>query len=63
MSMSLKILRALALAVVLSPLAACQTLGPLNHQDPVMTGSATIDDPTTVYSGAFEPLFPVSDGG
>ena len=63
MSMSLKILPALALAVVLSPLAGCQALGPLNHQDPVMAGSATIGDPTTVYSGGLAPLFPVSDGG
>jgi hypothetical protein len=63
MSISLKILPALALAVALSPLAACQALAPLNHQNQVMTGSATIDDPTTIYSGGPAPLFPVSNGG
>jgi predicted small lipoprotein YifL len=63
MSMSLKILPALALAVALSSLAGCQALGPLNHQNQVMTGSATIDDPTTVYSGGPAPRFPVSYGG
>ena len=61
MSISLKILPAIALAVALSPLAAQARgdhppgpaqyyLAPLHH-DPVMTGSATIDQPTTIYSG------------
>jgi hypothetical protein len=62
MSISSKILPALALAVALSPLAAQARnnpqpgpaqyyLAPLHHQDQVMTGSATIDNPTTIYSG------------
>jgi hypothetical protein len=74
MSISLKILPAMALAVALSPLAAQAHsnpqsgpaqyyAAPLNHQNQVMTGSATIDDPTTIYSGGPAPLFPVSDGG
>ena len=73
MSISLKILPAIALAVALSPLAA-QARGdhppgpakyyvaPLHH-DPVMTGSATIDQPTTIYSGRAAQKYPVADGG
>jgi hypothetical protein len=78
MSFSLKILPAVALAVALSPLAAQARgdhrpspaqyyLAPLHHaplhHDPVMTGSATIDKPTTIHSGRTAPMFPVSDGG
>jgi hypothetical protein len=63
MSFASKFLPALALAVALSSLAACQVPAPLNHQNQVMTGSATIDNPTTIYSGGSAPLFPVSDGG
>jgi hypothetical protein len=33
------------------------------QNDPVMKGSATIDNPTTVYSGWTRQMFPVSDGG
>ena len=73
MSISLKILAAVALAVALSPLAAQARgdhppgpaqyyLAPLHH-DPVMTGSATIDNPTTLCSGRTAQMFPVSDGG
>jgi hypothetical protein len=73
MSISLKILSALTIAVALSPLAAQargdHQLGPAQHyvtplhHDPVMTGSATIDKPTTVYSGWTAHKFPVSKGG
>jgi hypothetical protein len=73
MSITLKILPALALAVALSPLAA-QARGdhqpgpalhyaPPLHHDPVMKGSATIDNPKTIYSGWTPQMFPVSDGG
>ena len=78
MSISLKILPAITLAVALSPLAAQARsdhppgpaqyyLAPLHHDPlhnaPVMAGSATIDHPTTIYSGGPAPLFPVSAGG
>jgi hypothetical protein len=66
MSMPLKFLPAFALAVALSPLAAqarSNPQAPVNHQDYVMTGSATIDHQTTIYSGGRAPLFPVSIGG
>lgn len=73
MSISSKILTAVAMAVALPPMAAQahsspqprpaqHYLAPL-HQDQVMTGSATIDDPTTIYSGGPTAMFPVSDGG
>jgi hypothetical protein len=73
MSMSLKFLPAVALAVALSPFAAQARsdhppgpaqyyLAPLHH-DPVMTDSATIDNPTTIYSGWTAQKFPVSAGG
>ena len=74
MSISSKILTAVALAVALSPLAAQARsdhppgpaqyyLAPLNHQDQVMTGSATIDNPTTIYSGVNANAFGDSMGG
>jgi hypothetical protein len=61
MSISSKILTAVVLAVALAPMAAQADrdpqpgpaqyyLAPLNHQDQMMTGSATIDNPTTIYS-------------
>jgi hypothetical protein len=74
MLFSSKILPAVAFAVALSPLAAQARpadfppgpaqyyLAPLHH-DPVMTGSATIDHPTTIYSGRTAQKFPVSEGG
>jgi hypothetical protein len=73
MSISLKILPALALAVALSPLAAQARsdhppgpaqyyLAPLHH-DPVKTDSATTDNPTTIYSGWTAQKFPASAGG
>ena len=73
MSISLKILPAIALTVALSPLAAQARndhppgpakyyLAPLHHA-PVMAGSATIDHPTTIYSGWPVHKFPVSKGG
>jgi hypothetical protein len=73
MSISLKIVPALALAVALAPLAAQARgdhrpgpaqyyLAPLQH-DPVMASSATLDNPTTVYTGRAAQKFPVSDGG
>ena len=73
MSISLKILLVLSLAVALSPLAA-QARGdhqpglaqyyvaPL-HEDPVMTGSATIDNPTTIYGGVTVNAFRDAMGG
>ena len=74
MSISSKILTAVALAVALSPLAAQARgdhppgpakyyLAPLNHQDQVMTGSATIDNPTTIYCGVNANAFRDSMGG
>ena len=72
MSISLKIVPALALAVALAPLAAQARdhqpgpaqyyLAPLHH-DPVMASSATLDSPTTIYTGRAAQRFPVSDGG
>ena len=65
MFISSKILPVLALAVALSPLAAQAhsnpQLGP--NQNQVMTGSATIDNPTTIYSGANANAFRDSMGG
>ena len=77
MSISSKILSAVALAVALSPLAplaahaeryvppgpAQYYLAPLHHQDHVMTGSATIDHPETIYSGVGPNAFRDSMGG
>ena len=69
MSIASKILPALALAIALSPLAAQARetqpgpaqymLVPLHH-DPVTASSATIDNPTRVYSNR---LFPDTFGG
>ena len=78
MSISSKILTAIVLAVALAPMAAQADrdpqpgpaqyyLAPLHHDPlhntPVMAGSATIDHPTTIYSGVNAKLFPVSMGG
>ncbi|HEY1856791.1 hypothetical protein [Acidocella sp.] len=67
MNFSMKILPAMALAIALSPFAAqaqsahqpaaTQTH---DHVDAVMVSSATIDNPTHVYSNN---LFPDSFGG
>jgi hypothetical protein len=73
MSISSKILPAVTLVVALSPLAAQARSNPqpnpaqydpapLNHQNQVMTGSATIDDPTTFYSGGPAPMFRMQPG-
>ena len=59
MSFSRKILPALALVIALAPLAAQaapQTV------DPIAPSSATIDQPTTIYSGGVH-AFPDSFGG
>jgi hypothetical protein len=74
MRISSKILPAVALVFALSPLAAQARgdvppgpakyyLAPLHHQDQVMTGSATIDRPTTVYTGVGPNAFRDSMGG
>ena len=73
MSISSKILPAVALAVSLSPLAAQarsdhQPTGPQHnlaslHNDPVIASSATIDNPMVIYSDRATPMFPVSAGG
>ena len=66
---------ALALALALSPLAAQARRTPQpgpaqyyvaklqHHQDPVMTGSATIDNPTTIYTSGNASAFRDSMGG
>lgn len=61
MSISSKILPALALAVVLSPLAAQAHSNPQPAQ--VTPSSATIDNPTAIYSGGTAAMFPASTGG
>ena len=74
MRISSKILPAVALVFALSPLAAQARgevppgpaqyyLAPLNHQDHLMTGSATIDHPETIYSGVGPNAFRDSMGG
>jgi len=73
MSISSKILPALALAISLSPLAAQARsdhqpspaqhgLASL-HNDPVIASSATIDNPMVIYSDRATPKFPVAAGG
>jgi hypothetical protein len=74
MRISSKILPAVALVFALSPLAAQARgevppgpakhyLAPLNHQDYVMRGSATINHPETIYSGVGPNAFRDSMGG
>ncbi len=62
-----KILPALALAVALAPLAAhAQNINAAPQMvrvSPIMPGSATIDDPTTIYGGVDMNAFPDSFGG
>lgn len=67
MALPIKMLPAIALAIALSPFAAqAQTAQQsahaqtYSHVDNVMVGSATIDNPTHVYSNGF---FPNSFGG
>ena len=67
MLFSRKVLPALALALALSPLAAqAQSYDAARqtvHVSAVMPGSATIDEPTTVYSGVGANAFPDTFGG
>ena len=72
MKFSMKFLPAIALAMALAPFAAqaqnaTQTANgcypTVVQSGLVMTGSATIDNPTTIYSGRIAQKFPVSDGG
>jgi hypothetical protein len=78
MSLSLKILPALALAIALSPLAAqahcayaaTQTVhlskimtGSETIDSKIMTGSETIDYPAVIYGGVSTNSFPDSFGG
>jgi hypothetical protein len=72
MSIVSKFLPAIALAASLSPLAAVASsmpqpgpaqvyyMAPMYHQDPIAPSSATIDNPTRVYSNH---AFPDSFGG
>jgi len=61
MSFTRKTLPALALVVALAPLAA--QAGPQTVRvDPITPSSATIDQPTTIYSGGVN-AFPDSFGG
>jgi hypothetical protein len=66
MLFSRKILPALALAIALAPLAAqahgADAAAHIVRVSPIMPGSATIDHPTTVYSGGVN-AFPDSFGG
>jgi hypothetical protein len=61
MSFTRKILPALALVVALAPLAA-QAAPQTVRVDPIAPSSATIDHPTTIYSGGVH-AFPDSFGG
>jgi hypothetical protein len=62
MSLSRKILPALALAVALAPLAA-QAAPQTVRVSPIAPSSATIDHPTLVYGGVDANSFPDSFGG
>ena len=66
MLLTRKILPALALVIAFAPLAAHAQnahAAPQTVQvSPVMVGSATIDQPTTIYSGGVH-AFPNSFGG
>jgi len=66
MKLSIKLVPAMALAIMLSPLAAWAQATPRpaplqhtqtysRHVDEVMVGSSTIDIPTHVYSNDFFP--------
>ena len=67
MSLTLKILPAFALAIALSPLAAQAQSADVVQQtarvSPITPGSATIDNPTTIYGGVGVNSFPNSFGG
>ncbi|HTJ90092.1 MAG TPA: hypothetical protein VL356_07955 [Acidocella sp.] len=67
MLFSRKVLPALILAMALAPLAAQAHAADAAAQtvrvSPIMPGSATIDHPTTVYSGVGVNSFPDSFGG
>jgi hypothetical protein len=62
MSLSRKILPALALAVALAPLAA-QAAPQTVRVSPIAPSAATIDHPTLVYGGVDANSFPDSFGG
>jgi hypothetical protein len=61
MSFIRKILPALALVVALAPLAA-QAAPQTVRVDPIAPSNATLDQPTTIYSGRVH-AFPDSFGG
>jgi hypothetical protein len=61
MSFTRKILPALALVVALAPLAA-QAAPQTVRVDPIAPSNATIDQPSTIYSGGVNS-FPNSFGG
>jgi hypothetical protein len=67
MSLSIKLIPAIALAVALSPMAALAQgayAAPQKvHASEIMVGSATIDNPTTVYGGVNVNSFRDSIGG
>jgi hypothetical protein len=67
MSLTFKVLPALALAIALSPLAAqahsATTARHMVHVSRVTPSSATIDHPTVVYGGVNQNSFPDSFGG
>jgi hypothetical protein len=67
MSLSIKLLPALALAIALSPVAAQARGAHTAHQNVTVyeltPSSATIDNPTTVYGGVNANSFRDSVGG
>jgi hypothetical protein len=63
MFISSKILPVLALAVVLSPLAAQAHGNPQPGPAQLTPSNATIDNPTTIYSGVTANAFRDSMGG
>ena len=67
MSLFRKIFPALALAITLSPLAAqahgADAAQKTGHFAQIMSGSATIDNPTTIYGGVSENSLRNSFGG
>jgi hypothetical protein len=66
MLLARKILPALALVIAFAPLAAharnADAVPQTVQVSPIMPGSATIDQPTTIYSGGVH-AFPDSFGG
>ncbi len=67
MSLSIKLLPAIALAIALSPMAAQARGANAAHQNVTVyeltPSSATIDNPTTVYGGVAVNSFRDSIGG